>query len=70
MTATTTTATTPMLAGQLSCRVRRERLERNTTDDDHDIGRRLDTDPPGQQTPIPPLARPVRCVFHGVLPLL
>jgi hypothetical protein len=38
----------PMRAGQLSRRVRREQLERDTAGDDHDIGRGVDTDPPRQ----------------------
>ena len=55
----------PMITGQLSCRGGREQLERDTADDDHDIGRGVDTNPTDQQTRIPPPARAVRRVFRG-----
>jgi hypothetical protein len=38
----------PLITGQPARGVRREHLERDTTDDDHDIGRGVDTDPRGQ----------------------
>jgi hypothetical protein len=33
--------------------------------DDHGVGRGVGADPAGQQTRVPPLARPVRGVFQG-----
>ena len=59
----------PMITGQLACRGRRQQLERDTADDDHDIRRGIDDDPPGQQTPIPPPARAVLRIFHGAAAL-
>ena len=50
----------PMIPGQVLRRVRRERLERDTTDDDHHVGRGVDTDPAGQQTRVPPPTCPLR----------
>ena len=70
MTATSTTATTddrwPAL---LSCLTRA--LERDTADDDHDVGRGVDTDPPGQQTPSPTTGpRLVRGSSTALMPFL
>jgi hypothetical protein len=59
----------PMITGQLACRGRRQQLERDTADDDHDIRRGVDDDPPGQQTPIPPPARTALRIFHDAAAL-
>jgi hypothetical protein len=55
----------PMITGQLSCRGGREQLERDTADDNHDIGCGVDTDPTDQATRVPPPGRAILGVFRG-----